>query len=514
MCELGFQGFPVGLLNPLHEWFSGEYQTCVSLSEYALFDSKWSSEGSHMEGAFVIVPEGFPWSQQSEKFNYKTFKWVLGFHPPTFSEIDANHSRLAPLAHELKTASFSVTARLLTNPISQFFHQERPVGNATMKQNLVLVDSDAFDVDTAWLQGELRRFPQLSDTQVVRFRGFARPAVPELYWRAKVVVDASISGYEGVYTESTLYETIPIIERSKVGSNRLDWPGVPSWAFFDRTNRYALLHSVAHALENYSQANREFSLFRFKWLHASPRFQHQVSLWFMARDVVFRTYCVTNMECRAAIALAISIWNNFPTATVEVFTPNKGYFLQATDTIRRILMYQLDYPYFEATEIDSLAAAMQAPLNRFSRKCTRFVVWIHNPFSLFLSPDTLLEHTDALVSQKLGCIENEFFVLFDLKTTPLSSQCSHRAPEYLSMDTALWSDQQQAWKFFITVSSTRMLDHRQKTRSKIDFVIKDLLDVLHSVPAYRAIEMLLPRSFQELLRAYPRSTEYDEYPID
>eukprot|EP00455_Lapot_gusevi_P005098 TRINITY_DN12147_c0_g1_i3.p1 TRINITY_DN12147_c0_g1~~TRINITY_DN12147_c0_g1_i3.p1 ORF type:complete len:577 (+),score=184.36 TRINITY_DN12147_c0_g1_i3:176-1732(+) len=205
------------------------------------------------------------------------------------------------------------------------------------KRNLVLYDRRSLDFDWPRLQEELRK--EIPDAQVMKLEGQSREEVIKLMREAKATVVFDMVGGNSLNFEAVLFGACTILGTNLQGPSFQDLP-IPSYYHIDKYNFSSMYTMVREVLLNYPKHVPQFSTFRrASWLmpHILAR---NVRLVFSSRDIMFRTYCRTFDECRAALALVFSIRALFPLAWVEVLTPQSFNVLRDNDGILNVAPYE------------------------------------------------------------------------------------------------------------------------------------------------------------------------------
>lgn len=279
----------------------------------------------------------------------RDFRWMIGYQKPSTHVFyqSAKHHCIGGnffLGEGLYCSSSSV----ILVPMFPFHHNASlspadPSERLKLKQNIVLVDNDAGDFNLKEIQQRLVKqgikgtsqisrylyiyiydpslmsFVLFLDVQVLLHKGRKRHDIPELYKRVKITLDCRNPGVEFINYESVLYDCLTLSCNSRATRNAFDYL-VPSKYLVEPSNVTQLVSLLHELLVNYPKYIDDFKYFKQLSRTSQGFIEHQLDVHMFSRDVLFRTYCTSHLECSSVFPWALAIWVLYPMARIEVFT--------------------------------------------------------------------------------------------------------------------------------------------------------------------------------------------------
>ena len=224
----------------------------------------------------------------------RVFKWIIGYHQRnTFKHYEHNAMEMHCLGanHQLGEGLFCSSSGVIACPMFAFHHQQAqrvtPETRRSLKENVVLIDSDAHpEIDSVRLAKDLQALG-LSDVQVLVHRNRKRHDIPDLYAKTKISLDCRNPGVEFINYEATLYDVMTLSCDSRATSNVFDFP-IPSQYRLEPSNWPKLVAQVHDLLVHYEERLPDFKVFKELSRNSHKMIANQLDVNFFSRDVLFR----------------------------------------------------------------------------------------------------------------------------------------------------------------------------------------------------------------------------------
>lgn len=334
----------------------------------------------------------------------RDFRWILGLHHKASHEhyqSDRYHCIGANffLGEGLQCSSSSVIACPmfpfhLKESSSSVNRQDR----VSLKENIVLLDSDAKEFDAAKMQRDLRS-KGIQDVWVILHTGRKREDVPKLYKSVKVTLDCRNPGVEFINYEATLYDCLTLSCNSRATKNMFDFP-IPSKYHIEPTNYNETIDLIYSLLVNYTQHIDDFKTFRKLSRTSQSYVETQLDLHLFSRDVLFRTFCKNYAECRCVLPWALSVWVLYPLVRIEVYVNiDVKQFLMDNDIILNMFSKLFNDRYWIVKDWNDDGTFMYTtPVNILPSFPCKYILYMDPKFVLF-GRDFVNDHIKALSNE-------------------------------------------------------------------------------------------------------------------
>lgn len=224
----------------------------------------------------------------------RQFRWAIGLHFKNKVEMYVKNTQLSHCIganHYLGRGHLCSSAGVI--PCPQYkYHQERsrevtPENRASLKRNIILVDSDQGDLDYEDLERDIKRLGGVDDLRVLVHQGRKREQTVDLYKSTKITFDCRNPGVEFINYEAVLYDVLTVSCNARAVRNVFDFP-VPSKYHVETSDWKKIVHTLHGLLLNYESHVQDFEPFKRMSQCSTEMSLTQLDMHFFSRDVMFR----------------------------------------------------------------------------------------------------------------------------------------------------------------------------------------------------------------------------------